>query len=264
MADVLANRLETILPNGKGVWVPMDHGVSNFPEHGLQDTDSAVDAAIEGGADAIILHKGAITHQFERTGWKRFVCHASASTSHGGNRSQDKVLVANASESLDRGAIGISAQVNLGDEYEADMIERLGAITTDSNQNRIPVLGMMYPRGKNLSIDNSDITGGVAHAARLAWELGCNVVKVPWTGSQDSFRIVTSSVPIPVLISGGPRDSTLSELLEVVEKAINSGGSGVCIGRQVFGSEDPASMIRALRAIVHDGDSSEEASRHLR
>ena len=123
---------------------------------------------------------------------------------------------------------------------------------------------MMYPRGKNLSIDNSDITGGVAHAARLAWELGCNVVKVPWTGSQDSFRIVTSSVPIPVLISGGPRDSTLSELLEVVEKAINSGGSGVCIGRQVFGSEDPASMIRALRAIVHDGDSSEEASRHLR
>ncbi|RJU87821.1 MAG: fructose-bisphosphate aldolase, partial [Candidatus Poseidoniales archaeon] len=58
MADALANRLETLLPGGRGVWVPMDHSASSFPENGLMDADSAVDAAIEGGADAIVLHKG--------------------------------------------------------------------------------------------------------------------------------------------------------------------------------------------------------------
>ena len=105
---------------------------------------------------------------------------------------------------------------------------------------------------------------GVAHAARLAWELGCNVVKVPWTGSEASFRIVTSSVPIPFLISGGERDVQFSEVLERVEQSINAGGSGVCIGRHIFAAEDPVSHIRSLRAIVHDGASAEEAARHLR
>ncbi len=263
MADVLASRLETILPGGRGVWVPMDHSASSFPEHGLMDTDSAVDSAIEGGADAIVLQKGALTHHFSRTSWGRFVCHASMSTIHGGERSEDKILVATSSEGMVRGAIGMSAQVNLGDSAEPEMIQRMARITTESIAEGLPVMGMFYPRGKNMSFDESDPTKGVAHAARLAWELGCNVVKVPWTGTAESFRIVTSSVPIPVLVSGGPRGDEFHQVLEIVEKSMNAGGSGVCIGRNVFGAEDPASHIRALRAIVHDGDSVQEASRHM-
>ena len=263
MDDVLARRLETILPGGKGVWIPMDHGASSFPEQGLDEPDRSVDHAIEGGADAIVLHKGALSYHSSRTSWNRFVCHASVSTVHGGHHSNDKVLVTNASECIGRGAIAISAQVNLGDPNEPEMIQRIGSLTTESQTQSIPVLGMFYPRGPNLSLDESDITAGVAHAARLAWELGCNVVKVPWTGSEESFRIVTSSVPIPVLVSGGPRDSNFSEVLEMVEKSLMAGGSGVCMGRNVFGSKNPASSIRSLRSMVHDGASSQEAARHL-
>ena len=60
MTDLLESRLETILPNGRGVWVPMDHSASSFPEQGLLDSDKAVDAVIEGGADAIVMQKGPI------------------------------------------------------------------------------------------------------------------------------------------------------------------------------------------------------------
>ena len=35
MADTLEDRLDRMLPNGKGVWVPLDHGASNYPEQGL-------------------------------------------------------------------------------------------------------------------------------------------------------------------------------------------------------------------------------------
>ena len=264
MADALAIRLETLLPGGKGVWVPMDHSASSFPENGLMDSDSAVDAAIEGGADAIVLHKGPISYHVARTSWGRFVCHSSMSTIHGGQRAQEKVTVSNAKECLSRGAIGISGQVNLGDPAEPEMILRMSNITSEALEEELPVLGMFYPRGPNLRANSSDPTMGVAHAARLAWELGCNVVKVPWTGSEESFRVVTSSVPIPVLISGGERDVGFSQILELVEQSINAGGSGVCIGRHVFAAEDPASHIRTLRAIVHDGASAEEAARHLR
>ena len=183
----------------------MDHSASSFPENGLMDCDSAVDAAIEGGADAIVLHKGPVSYHFARTSWGRFVCHSSMSTIHGGTRSQEKITVSNARECLSRGAIGISGQVNLGDSAEPEMILRMSNITSEALEAELPVLGMFYPRGPNLRHDPSDSTMGVAHAARLAWELGCNVVKVPWTGSEASFRIVTSSVPIPVLISGKRR-----------------------------------------------------------
>ena len=242
----------------------MDHSASSFPEKGLMDSDSAVDAAIEGGADAIVLHKGPLSYHVARTAWGRFVCHSSMSTIHGGPRSQEKVTVSNARESLRRGAIGISGQVNLGDPAEPEMVLRMSNITSEALEAELPVLGMFYPRGPNLQPDPSDQTMGVAHAARLAWELGCNVVKVPWNGSEESFRTVTSSVPIPVLISGGEREAEFSQILKLVEQSINAGGSGVCIGRHVFAAEDPASHIRSLRAIVHDGASAEEAARHLR
>ena len=122
---------------------------------------------------------------------------------------------------------------------------------------------MIYPRGPHLKIAQGDITGGIAHAARVAWELGCDVVKVPWTGDINSFKLVCQAVPIPVLISGGPRGISFTDLLQIVELAISAGGSGVCIGRQVFGSDDPESCIRALRAIVHDSSTADEASKLL-
>ena len=112
---------------------------------------------------------------------------------------------------------------------------------------------MVYPRGPNLVALPNDVTGGVAHAARIAYEMGCHVGKVPWTGNAESFRKVCDAVPIPVLISGGPKGGSFSETLEIVRYAISAGGAGVCMGRQVFGAKIPAACVRALREIVHDG-----------
>ena len=264
MADTLPTRLERILPGGRGVWIPMDHGASSYPVRGLMNTDSAVDAVISGGADAIVLQKGPLTYHSGRNGWDGYVCHVSVSTVHGGNRSQDKVCVATASESKERGAIGVSAQVNLGDQYENQMIERMGKLTSQAHGEEMPVLGMVYPRGPNLSIVEDDITGGTAHAVRLAWEMGCHVAKVPWTGSAESFSKVAEAAPIPVLIAGGPMGDDFESILSTVEEAMSAGCSGVCMGRQVFGSDDPESRVKALRSVVHEGRSASEASLLLR
>ena len=263
MGEGLVDRLARILPEGKGVWVPIDHGISGYPEKGLERMDDVVSSCISGGADAIVLQKGALSHFVETTGWGNFVCHVSVSTVNAGPRDQYKVRVANAEECLIRGANGVSAQINLGDDNEPEMIEDMGMLTSEALPLGLPTLGMIYPRGPHLKIAQDDITGGVAHAARVAWELGCDVVKVPWTGDIDSFKLVCQAVPIPVLISGGPRGISFTDLLQIVELAISAGGSGVCIGRQVFGSDDPESCIRALRAIVHDSTTADQASKLL-
>ncbi len=264
MADTLFERLNHLLPGGKGVWIPMDHGISGYPEKGLERMDEVIDSCIEAGADAIVLQKGSLSHHVERTGWNRFVCHVSVSTIHAGERAGYKVRVATAEECLFRGATGCSAQINLGDEYEPEMIVEMGALTGEAIALGMPVLGMIYPRGANLIVSDDDKTGRIAHAARVAWELGCDVVKVPWTGDAESFAEVCAAVPIPVLIAGGPRGTSFTELLTIVEQSISAGGAGVCMGRQVFGADDPASHIRALKSVIHEGISAAEAAEHLR
>ena len=250
--------LSKLLPGGRGVWIPMDHGLSGYPEPGLDRMDLVIDFAIKARADAIVLQKGALTHQYQRTSWDRFVCHLSASTVHGGPNSQSKVTVGDVGEVISRGAVAVSAQVNLGDDSEPKMIYELGKITSHSWNHGVPTLGMVYPRGPNLIVDPEDETKGVAHAARVAFELGCDVVKVPWTGSMESFQKVTSAVPIPVLIAGG-MSSSFSDTLEIVSKSIIAGGSGVCMGRQIFGSENPLHRLLALRSLVHGNLSQNDA-----
>ena len=144
------------------------------------------------------------------------------------------------------------------------MIVEMGALTSEAIALGMPVLGMVYPRGANLIVSDDDKTGGIAHAARVAWELGCDVVKVPWTGDAESFAEVSSAVPIPVLIAGGSRGTSFTELLGIVEQSNSAGVAGVCMGRQVFGADDPASHIRALKSVIHEGMSAAEAAEHLR
>jgi len=261
-SDSRSDILSKLLPGGRGVWIPMDHGLSGYPETGLDRMDSVIDFAIKGRADAIVLQKGVLTHQYQRTSWNKFVCHLSASTVHGGPNSQSKVTVGDVEEVISRGAVAVSAQVNLGDDAEPEMLYDMGRITSDSWNHGVPTLGMVYPRGPNLILDPEDETKGIAHAARVAFELGCDVVKVPWTGSVESFRKVTSGVPIPILIAGGT-SSSFSDTLEIVSQSIIAGGSGVCMGRQIFGSENPLNRLLALRSIIHGDLGLNEALRIL-
>ena len=257
--DPFKSALESLLPGGKGVWVPMDHGLTSFPVKGIERIDGAIDDCIEAGVDAIVLQKGVLSHQAKRLSWPNFIMHVSASTVHSGANVDKKVPVGTVEEAVRRGAIGISCQVNLGSEGEAEMVKDAGHLTTSALPSEMPVLGMIYPRGQNLVNIEGDATKGVAHAARLAWELGCQVAKVPWTGSAESFHDVCSSVPIPVLIAGGKPNGPFVETLDIVESAISAGGAGVCMGRQIFSAPDRIQRIRALRAIIHEGKTSAEA-----
>ena len=70
---------------------------------------------------------------------------------------------------------------------------------------------------------------------------------------------MTSAVPIPVLIAGGPAGSSTEEILSIVHQAMQAGGGGVCMGRQVFSHSNPKAMVSALKSIIHDGASVEKA-----
>jgi class I fructose-bisphosphate aldolase len=65
------------------------------------------------------------------------------------------------------------------------------------------------------------------------------------------------------MVAGGAKADTDLEVLEMAEKVMQAGAAGLTFGRNVWGAEDPAKMITALRAIVHDGVSASVAAKHL-
>jgi DhnA family fructose-bisphosphate aldolase class Ia len=257
-----ASRLEKILPNGKGLWIPIDHGLSDYPNPGLEDTEALIRELVEAKVDVIVAQKGLVdyySHLCQGTKTS-MVIHLSASTRHGGDDASRKVLVGNPSEILTRGGIGASAQVNMGTTGEAEMLEALGKVTTDSHHIGLPVLGMVYARGANLNPVSGDKTQGVSQAARVAFEMGCDVAKTTWTGDSESFKHVISAAPIPMLVAGGANTGDTRSVLLMVENAMKAGAAGVCMGRQVFAHKNPGKVAMALRRIIHEGVSSTVAA----
>ena len=239
-------RLEKLLPNGKGFFVPIDHAITSFPEKGLGNLSELLPKIYS--ANAIIAHKGVVSHYKNQN---NFIMHLSASTIHGGNKADNKVLTGSVIEAKKRGAIGVSAQINMGSEFESEMIERMGEISRQAFEQGMPLLGMVYPRGPNLKVDENDTTKGISHAVRIAFELGCDIVKVPWTGDKDSFSLVCKSAPIPVLVAGGEHKGSFEDLLILIKNAMDSGAKGVCMGRQIFAAEDSKERCEKIAQIIH-------------
>jgi len=66
-----------------------------------------------------------------------------------------------------------------------------------------------------------------------------------------------------VIIAGGPKAKTDADVLKMVRDAMDAGGVGVSIGRNVFQNDNPTAMTRALSAIVHRGAGPDEALKIL-
>jgi class I fructose-bisphosphate aldolase len=256
-------RMERIVnrETGNTVIVPMDHGVSMGPIPGIIDVRDSIDKVANGGANAVIIHKGLVPHGHRRHGKDvGLIVHLSASTVLS-PKPNTKVLVCSVEEAIKLGADGVSIHVNLGDVSEDKMLEDFGRVSAKCLEWGMPLVAMMYARGEH--IKNQFDPDVVAHCARVAAELGADIVKVPYTGDPDTFRKVVVGCPIPVVIAGGPKMSNDLEILEMVEGAMKAGGRGVSIGRNAFQHENPEAIVRAISAIVHEGKTASEAVKLL-
>jgi len=257
-------RMERIVDrnSGRSVIVPMDHGVTSGPIYGLTDMKQAVNAVSEGGANAVLLHKGIVIAGHRGYGKDiGLVVHLSASTSLGPDPLA-KVMVATVEEAIKLGADAVSMHVNVGADSEPGMLEELGETAMICEEWSMPLLAMMYPRGKK--VENEHAPEMVMHAARVGAELGADVIKTNYTGDPDTFKDVIRSCPVPVIIAGGPKMDTDAEVLKMVEDAISAGASGVSIGRNIFQHENPTKMTIAISKIVHEGATAAEAMEMLK
>ena len=245
-----AVRLERILNRNthRTIIVPMDHGVTVGPIDGLIDMREAVNQVAEGGANAVLMHKGLPRCSHRGRGRDvGLIIHLSASTALSPYPNA-KILVATVEDALKLGADGVSLHVNLGDETERHMLEHFGEVTSKAAEWGMPVLAMVYARGPKIKNEyDADV---VRHCARVGTELGADVVKVPYPGDGDPFAGGVSAGCTPVDRAGGPKLHNDRDLIQMAHDSVQAGGSGLSIGRNIFQHRQPARIVQALHGIV--------------
>ncbi len=256
-------RIERIMDRAKRrtVIVPLDHGVTVGPLDGLLDMRETVNSIAEGGANAVLMHKGLPRCSHRRRGRDiGLIIHLSASTMLSPFPNA-KALVGTVEDALKLGADGVSVHINLGDETESRMLADLGEVAAKADNWGMPLLAMMYARGP--AIRDPYDPAVVAHCARVGEELGADIVKVPYTGDPESFLRVTEACCIPVVIAGGPKLDDTGDLMRMVHDSVSAGGAGLSVGRNIFQHKSPTRLVEALCKIVHGEWEPDQALAHM-
>lgn len=256
---------------GRTVIVPIDDSLIFGPTSGLANLGKKIEEIMSGAPNAILTFKGTARNFSGLLSNVATVVNLSASTKRSDHTR--KVVVGDVKQALALGADCVAAHVNVTSRFEAEMIRNLGAISTDCEVYGMPLMAIMYPRGESNDSDENyeaikeqkldEYVDLVAHAGRIGVELGADIVKTPFTGSTASFRkVVDACSPVPVVIAGGTPVEPM-EFLRRAYAAMQAGATGVSFGRNVFNRDNSKTYIQALKKVVHEGLTPEEAAKIL-
>jgi len=239
--------------------VPLDHAIGAGPLAARLDLDSLVAEIADNGADAVVLHKGALRRvRARRFQQMSLILQLNAGTSLAPDPDA-KYPVATVAEALRLGAHAVSVHVNAASLTEDRQVAHLASVAESCDRWGVPLLAMMYVRGPG-PIDGSRVNGGrvdgsapglVEHAVAIATELGADLVKTALPTSAPATAGITASCPVPVLAAGGAVSDGPDVALARLAAAVRAGAGGIAAGRLVFTSDDPGSMVRRLTALVH-------------
>jgi fructose-bisphosphate aldolase/2-amino-3,7-dideoxy-D-threo-hept-6-ulosonate synthase len=242
-------RIERIINRntGRSVIIPMDHGFSLGQIEGLTNMTEVITDVAKGGANAIILHKGMVKAGHRKHGKDiGLIVHLSGSTSMNPDK-DDKRIVCTVEEAISLGADGVSIHVNLGAQNESQMIEDAGRISRDCTRWGMPLLIMIYPRGKN--VDGTS-PAAIGHCVRVAEELGADFIKTNYPGDPVSYGKIVKACSVPVMIAGGEKAGD-AETLKIIADSVKAGGAGVCMGRNAFQRKNTTRFVQAISRVVH-------------
>lgn len=234
--------------SGKTVMLAFDHGYIMGPTSGLERMDLTITPLIE-YADCLMCSRGALRSIVPPTSNKPISLRYSAGTTVLTDLNDECVLDIEDAIRVNASALAVMAAI--GSKFEARTIENLVRTADLGAKYGIPALGVTAV-GKELVRDARYLS----LACRVCAENGATFVKTYFC--EEGFEKVTASCPVPIVIAGGKKLAE-DKALEFAYQAIQQGAAGVDMGRNVFQAEHPVAMIKAIRAVVHEGRKPKDA-----
>tara|TARA_B100001250_G_scaffold162201_1_gene139312 strand:- start:687 stop:1457 length:771 start_codon:yes stop_codon:yes gene_type:complete len=246
----MENRLSRIFrpDTGRTVMLAVDHGYFQGPTTGLEDIQNTI-SPLAPLADCLFITRGILRNCVDQKLDASICLRVSGGPSILQELSNEDIVVS-IEEAIRLNVSGIGMSIFVGAENEDRTIANLGKLINEAEKYGIPVLAITAV-GREMARDARYLS----LACRIASEIGARIVKTYYC---DDFHKVVESCPVPIVMAGGKKISEQDALI-MTENAIKSGASGVDMGRNIFQSEKPVSMMNAISSIVHDGVSAEEA-----
>ncbi len=247
----LRNRLSRIIrPDGRTVMLAVDHGYFQGPTRRLENPHRTIVPLLP-YADAVMLTRGVLRTSIPPNTDTPIVLRVSGGNSIIGTIPNEEIITS-IKDAIRLNAAAVAFSIYVGTEYEHQTLVNLARLIDEGNEYGIPVLAVTAV-GKELEKREARY---LALCSRIAAELGASMVKTYYC---ENFRKVVEGCPVPIVIAGGPKLESDRDVLQLVYNAIDEGAVGVDMGRNIWQHDYPIAMIKAIRAIVHDGASVDEA-----
>lgn len=223
---------------------PLDHGGWLGPVKGLHRPRWIVEQVVSGGANALLISPGFYREVASVIPSDIGIVLRVSVTAGLSKKGTQETPIATLDTALRMDADAVAVSVFFGREGDIDIYRWLAELIETCQVYEMPVLAEMMPPE-----DKSFDPVAIAHAARIGMEIGADIIKTNYGGSVEAFSEVVQSVPLPIIIAGGPkREDMTTEGL--VRDAITAGAAGVAIGRRVWQSDDPATITRQIASIL--------------
>ena len=239
----LKNRLSQIIKpqNNRALMLAVDHGYFLGPTEKLEEPRKVI-APLLKYCDSLMLTRGVQRTSVSATTNTPMVLRVSGGSSIIGEDLSQEDITVSIHDAIRLNASALAMSIFVGSKYEYQTIVNLGKLVGQAQQYGIPVLAVTAV-GKELGKDERYLS----LACRVAAEQGAHIVKTYYC---DNFEKVVQSCPVPIIVAGGKKIPE-RDALQLTYNSIKGGAVGVDMGRNIWQSEHPVAMIRAVRGIVH-------------
>jgi putative autoinducer-2 (AI-2) aldolase len=240
----MQNRLSRIFrpSSGKTVMFAIDHGYFQGPTAGLERVDVTIVPLLP-HADALMCTRGILRSTIPTAFTNGVVLRASGGPSILKELSNERIAM-DVEDAARLNASAMAVQVFVGGEFETQSIQNMTKLVDAGLRYGIPVLGVTAV-GKNMVRDARYFR----LACRICAELGAQVVKTYYVAEE--FETITASCPVPIVMAGGKKLPEL-DALTMAYRAVQEGAAGVDMGRNIFQSDAPEAMMKAIGHVVHE------------
>ncbi|MBI2860387.1 MAG: 3-hydroxy-5-phosphonooxypentane-2,4-dione thiolase [Chloroflexi bacterium] len=248
----MANRLARLIPrDGRCLFLPVDHGYFQGPTRKLEQPRQTIQPLIP-YADAFFLTRGVLRSSVDPDNTKPIILRVSGGASVVGKDLANEGITTGMEEVIRLNAAAVGMSVFIGTDYERESLLNLARLVDEGEKYGIPVMAVTAV-GKELEKREARY---LALCCRIAAEMGARIVKTYWC---ENFEKVVQGCPVPVVMAGGPRVDTELEVFQFVHDGMQRGAIGVNLGRNIWQNEHPVAMMRAIRAIIHEDATPEQA-----
>ena len=247
----LENRLSSIIKpqNKRALMLAVDHGYFLGPTEKLENPKKVI-APLLKHCDSLMLTRGVQRTSVPATTETPMVLRVSGGSSIIGDDLSQEDITVSIDDAIRLNASALAMSIFVGSKYEYQTVVNLGKLVNEAAKYGLPVLAVTAV-GKELGKDARYLS----LACRMAAEQGAHIVKTYYC---ENFEKVVQSCPVPIIVAGGKKIPE-RDALQLTYNSIKAGAVGVDIGRNVWQSEHPVAMIRAVRAIVHGNSNVDQA-----